>query len=631
MATDRSFFARLVSIVWRTAVLLYSLLLIAVLVAIPLAIYIAVFHGETQTVPAKAALVVAPAGTLVEQESGVGSLVSTVVSSPDNSSVVRNMITSIDRARSDKRIKQLFLRLDRLRGATPGQLQDIVAAIDRFKQSGKPVVAWSPAYDQAQYELASHADTIYLDPLGAVFLPGYGAYRNYYKDALDKLGVTVNVFRVGKYKSYVEPYTRNDMSPAARADALAWLTSLWGTYRKVVSADREITPDGISQYIDNYPDTLVANGGNAADVARKAGFVDKVESLEDVRADMIKQVGKDADSGSFNQISGRDYLAATGGLMGDKPSKSHIAVVTVEGDIVDGSSVPGSAGGDTIAHLIATARRDDHVAAMVLRVNSPGGSVTASERIRRQVMAFRKAGKPVVVSMAGMAASGGYWISMNANQIWAEPSTITGSIGIFGIVPTFGKPLNKLGIHSDGVGTTPLSGAMRLDQPLSEPVKLMFQAGVEHGYQEFIGHVASARDMSKDAVNKIAQGRVWSGADALRIGLVDKLGDVTEAEAAAAKLAGLSKGGYSLQNMQPPSDWQAALQKFLTAHVSAALIPSWLAVPTGLSGELNSDAVNFLQTLSDPHGLYAKCFCEVASRQAMPGAAAARAQLTEGH
>lgn len=627
MATNRSFFARLVSVVWRTAVLLYSLLLIGILVAIPLAIYIAVFQGGTATVPDKAALVIAPAGTLVEQESGVNSLVNTVVSGQSNSSVVRHMITSIDRARTDKRIKQLFLRLDKLQGATPGQLQDIVAAIDRFKQSGKPVVAWSPAYDQAQYELASHADTIYLDPLGAVFLPGYGAYRNYYKDALDKLGVTVNVFRVGKYKSYVEPYTRNSMSPAARADALAWLKSLWGTYRQVISADREITPDSIAQYISDYPDTLVANGGNAADVARKAGFVDKVESLENVRADMIQQVGRDDDSASFSQVSGRDYLIATGGVTGDKPSQSRVAVVTVAGDIVDGDSVPGSAGGDTIAHLIAKARRDDHVAAMVLRVNSPGGSVTAAERIRRQVVAFRQAGKPVVVSMAGMAASGGYWIAMNADQIWAEPSTITGSIGIFGIVPTFDKPLDKLGIHSDGVGTTPLSGARRLDQPLSEPVKLMYQAGVEHGYQEFIGHVADARDMSKAAVNEIAQGRVWSGDDARRIGLVDKLGDVTQAEAAAAKLAGLAKGNYSLESMQPPADWRMALQTFVTSHISSALVPSWLAVPAGLSGELDSDAVNFLQTLSDPHSLYARCFCSVANRHKMQGAASARAQL----
>jgi protease-4 len=622
---NRSFFRRFVTFFWRLAVLLYSLLLIAVLVVIPVAIYVAINHGTTAVVPRQAALVVAPTGNLVEQSSGVDNLLGVVTQQSGDEAVVRNLVTSIDRARHDQRIKQLFLRLDQLGGATPGQLQDLVAAIDRFKQSGKPVVAWSSSYDMAQYELASHADTIYLDPFGYVFLPGYGVFRNYYKDALDKLGITVNVFRVGKYKSYVEPYTRNDMSPAARADALAWLNSLWGTYRGVVSADRQLTPDAISEYIKGFPDALVANGGNAAALAKKSGLVDRVAPLESVRQDMIKQVGEDAGTHSFNQISDADYLAATGGPMGKNPSDSRIAVVTVEGDIVDGESVPGSAGGDTIARLISEARRDDHVAAMVLRVNSPGGSVTAAERIRRQVVAFRKAGKPVVVSMAGMAASGGYWISMNANQIWAEPSTITGSIGIFGIVPTFDKPLNKLGIHTDGVGTTPLSGALRLDEPLSEPVKLMLQAGVEHGYQAFIGHVAQARGMQVDAVNKIAQGRVWSGVDAQRIGLVDKLGDVTQAEAAAAKLAGLSDGDYSLQNMQPPSDWRGALQHFLLSHVSAALVPSWLA-----SAGLNSDAVDFLRGLSDPHGLYAKCFCRISGRDTMSGAASARAALLEG-
>lgn len=624
MASNRSVFSRLVSFVWRTAVLLYSLLLIAVLVVVPVTLYLVFQHEGTGTsVPTKAALVVAPTGNLVEQESGVGNLVNSVVATPQDRSVVRDLIASIDRARDDKRIKLLFLRLDQMGGAAPGQLQDIIAAVDRFKQSGKPVVAWSPAYGQSQYELASHAGTIYLDPFGAVFLPGYGAYRNYYKDALDKLGVTVNVFRVGKYKSYVEPYTRNDMSPAARADALAWMNSLWGTYRDLVSADRDITAEQISAYINGYPDALVANGGNAADMAHKAGLVDKVVPLNDVRADMIKQVGEDEDNGSFNQISDQDYLAATGGPAGRHAHKTHIAVVTVEGDIIDGESVPGSAGGDTIARLIEAAQNDDHVAAMLLRVNSPGGSVTAAERIRRQVVAFRKAGKPVVVSMAGMAASGGYWISMNANQIWAEPSTITGSIGIFGIVPTFDQPLNKLGIHSDGVGTTSLSGALRLDEPLSEPVKMMLQAGVEHGYQEFIGHVASARNMTKDAVNDIAQGRVWSGADAARIGLVDKLGDVTQAEAAAAQLAGLSEGGYSLEDMQPPSDWRGAVQKFLTSHVSAALVPGWLSTATGLNG----DAARLLQSLSDPHGLYAQCFCQVSTRDTLTGAASARARL----
>ncbi|MGB7756008.1 MAG: signal peptide peptidase SppA [Salinisphaera sp.] len=618
MAGKPSIFWRLVGGLWRTLALIYSLIFLFILIAIPVSIYLAVHH-PAPPVPSKAVLVVDPVGNLVEQESGVGSLLQSALSSQSQSSVVRRLITALDRARDDDRIKEVLLKLNDLAGAAPGQLQDLIAAIDRFKQSGKPVIAWSDAYDETQYELASHADRIYVDPLGYVLLTGYGAYRNYYKDALDKLGVTVNVFRVGKYKSYVEPYTRNGMSPAARADNLAWMNSLWHTYEKTVTADRDITPSDIDRYINDYASNLVAHGGNAAALAKKAGLVDAVGALDDLHKPLIAKVGQDPASGSFNQVNQHDYLVDTDQRAAAHDSK--LAVVTVSGDIVNGESVPGSAGGETVSRLIDAARRDDHVAGLVLRVNSPGGSVTAAERIRRSVMAFRQAGKPVVVSMAGMAASGGYWISMNANQIWAEPSTITGSIGIFAIVPTFSRPLNKLGIHTDGVGTTKLSGAMRLDKPLSEPVKTILQAGVERGYNEFIGRVAAARDMSTDAVNKIAQGRVWSGADAERIGLVDKLGDVTQAEAAAAKLAGLNPDHYQLQVMQPPSDWLGAMQQFFSSHIAASMVPSWLTAPA------HSDAADFLRSLTDPHGLYARCFCRIQSADTLNGAAEARNAL----
>lgn len=619
MAGKPSFFRRLVGGLWRTLALIYSLIFLLILIVIPVGIYLAVHHSAPP-VPSKAVLVVDPVGTLSEQESGVGSLIQGIVSNEEKPSVVRKLITALDRARTDDRIKEVLLKLDDLDGAEPGQLQDLVAAIDRFKQSGKPVNAWSDAYGQSQYELASHADKVFVDPLGYVLLTGYGAYHEYYKDALDKLGVTVNVFRVGKYKSYVEPYTRNSMSPDARAANLAWMRSLWRTYEKTVAADRDVSPDAIDQYIDDYASNLAAHGGNAAALASKAGLVDHVASLHDLHKPLIQKVGQDPATGSFKQIDQTDYLADTTDDQGSA-GDSKLAMITVAGDIVNGQSVPGSAGGETISRLIDTARHDDHVAGLVLRVNSPGGSVTAAERIRRSVTAFRKAGKPVVVSMAGMAASGGYWISMDADQIWAQPSTITGSIGIFAIVPTFSKPLDKLGIHVDGVGTTKLAGAMRLDKPLSEPVKTMLQAGVEHGYHEFIGHVADARDMSRDAVDKIAQGRVWSGADAEHIGLVDKLGDVTGAEAAAAKQAGLNPDHYRLQVMQPPSGWRGAMQQFISSHVSAALVPSWLAAP------VHTDAVDFLRSLTDPHGLYARCFCRIQSADTLAGAARVRNTL----
>ncbi|RJS93826.1 signal peptide peptidase SppA [Salinisphaera sp. Q1T1-3] len=604
MAGQPSFFRRVIGGLWRTVALLYSLLFLAILIAIPVGLYF-VFNAPPTPVPQQAVLVVDPSDTLVEQPDVVGSLIGGLFSDDEEPSVTRDIVTALDRAADDDRIKQVLLKLDDFNGATPGQLQDVVAAIRRFKKaSDKPVVAWSDGYNQAQYELASQADRIVVDPLGFVLLQGYGVYNNYYKDALDKLGVNVNVFRVGKYKSYVEPYTRNDMSPAARADALSWMHSLWGTYKTIVTADRGIDPDAIDAYIDSYADRLTADDGNAARLAQAAGLVDSVASLDAVSTRLAKAVGQDERTHGFKRVDTADYLADTDTATGDG---DRIAVVTVEGDIIDGESTPGSAGGDTIARLIDSARRDEHVAGMVLRVNSPGGSVTAAERIRRQVVAMRAAGKPVVVSMAGLAASGGYWISMNADQIWAEPSTITGSIGIFAIVPTFNEPLNKLGIHTDGVGTTALSGAMRLDRPLSDQARQILQAGIEHGYHQFTSRVAKARDMPIDKVDRIAQGRVWAGADAARIGLVDHLGDVTQAEAAAAKLAGLDPKDYRLQPMTPPSSWRGALSQTLGVHIAEAMLPSWLARAS------QDDALSFLKRLNDPNGLYARCFCRLDS------------------
>ncbi|MES1927885.1 signal peptide peptidase SppA, 67K type [Salinisphaera dokdonensis CL-ES53] len=605
MAKKPSLIRRLFRGIWRTIVTLYAVLLIVMLLVVPVGLYFAFFSGPSMVVEKDTALVWAPTGDLVEQHSrGVGNLVGSLVTEPQRQSVVRDLIEALDRAADDDRIKLAFLKLDELGGAQPGQVQDLVAAIDRFKQSGKPVVAWSPSYGQSQYALASHADTVYMDPFGYVFIPGYGVFRNYYKDAIDKLGVEINVFRVGEYKSYVEPFTRNDMSPQARAANQTWMNSLWQIYREQVSAPRDYQAQHISDYIDGFPQALSRAGGDAARVAADAGLVDEVASLADVRDAMREQVGSDESHGSFRQIHHVEYLNATDAEQPAPRTESRIATVVVEGAIVDGESVPGQAGGDTIARMIANARRDDHVAAVLLRVNSPGGSVTASERIREQVAATREAGKPVVVSMAGVAASGGYWIAMNADEIWAEPSTITGSIGIFGIVPTFSKPLEDLGIHTDGVGTTALSGAMRLDKPLSEPVKMMLQAGVEHGYDQFVGRVAEARDMQEDAVRRIAEGRVWSGADAERIGLVDKLGGYVEAEKATAKLAGLGEGDYAIELMQPPADWRTAIREFLSSHVESALVPDWFAQVGDAS------ALDWLRNgMNDPRHLYAHCFC----------------------
>ena len=587
---------------WRTVVVLYSLFFLLLLIAVPAGIYFALNPGAAP-VPDKAVLVVAPSGSLVEQDSGVASIVSTLGTQNDTPSVTRDLITALDRAADDARIKQVLLKLDDFSGAAPGQLQDLVGAVDRFRESGKPVIAWSDAYSQAQYELASHADTIALDPLGYTLLTGYGVYNNYYKDAIDKLGVTVNVFRVGKYKSFVEPYVRNDMSAEARDDALAWSGTLWDIYRDVVSQKRDFSPDAIDAYIDNYAQRMEAADGDAAAVAREAGLIDRVASINELRPDFVDAAGEDSESGTFNQVDVDDYLADTA-RQASAGEQKQLAVVTIEGNIIDGSSTPGSAGGDTVAGLIDRARRDDAIGGVLLRVNSPGGSVTASEQIRRALVALKAAGKPVVVSMAGVAASGGYWVSMNADEIWAEPSTITGSIGIFAIVPTFNEPLNKLGIHTDGVGTTELAGVMRLDKPLSEQAKRILQAGIEHGYDTFVGNVAQARGLSRDEVDAIAQGRVWAGVDAKRIGLVDELGGPSAAARALAKRVGLDTDNPTLQELAPPPDWRSALTDVVGIKGIDAVLPDWLGRITHAAA-----APEVLAGLNDPHGLYARCFC----------------------
>lgn len=609
MAKKPSLLRRIFSGLWRTIALLYALIMLVALLIVPVGFYFAFYSDSQVTIDGPTALVWAPTGDLVEQRSGgVGNLVGSLVSEPQRQAVVRDLVEALDRAAGDNRIKLAFLKLDELGAAQPGQLQDLVDAIDRFRQSGKPVVAWSPSYGQAQYALASHADTVYLDPLGYVFIPGYGVYRNYYKDALDKLGVQINVFRVGEYKSFVEPFTRNDMSPQARAANRIWMSSLWQTYRDQASATRDITPEGLVDYIDDFAQNLQRIDGDAARMADDAGLVDQVATLAEVRDDMRAQVGTDDRHGSFNQINQLDFLNATEDAQPAPRTDSRIALVVVEGAIVDGESVRDSAGGDTVARLIEDARRDDRISALLLRVNSPGGSITASERIRREVALTREAGKPVVVSMAGVAASGGYWISMNADEIWAQPATITGSIGVFGIVPTINKPLNDLGIHTDGVGTTPLSGALRIDQPLSDQIKIILQSGVEHGYEQFVRKIAQARGMQADAVRRISEGRVWSGADAERIGLVDKLGGFTQAEHAAAERAGLQPGDYALQPMQPPPDWRAAIRDLLSSYAGGVLLPD------GLAAVVDDSALGWLRHgLNDPRHLYAHCFCALDS------------------
>jgi len=383
----------------------------------------------------------------------------------------------------------------------------------------------------------------------------------------------VNLFRVGAYKSAAEVYVRSDMSPEDREESLAYLNALWSSYRTAVAESRGLKPEDISTYVANSVPSLLAANGDAAKVALDAKLVTGLKSSLEVERRMVELVGVDtpdkskekieadeSDAGeSFNSTSLEDYLRV---VHADKETrgagKPKIGVIVASGEILDGSQAPGSVGGDSTSELIRQARRDDDVKAIVLRVDSPGGSVLASEEIYREVRAAQRNGKPVIVSMGDLAASGGYYISASADEIWAHPATITGSIGIFGAIPTFQNTLAKIGVNVDGVGTTNLSGQLRVDRALGEDAKKMLQSAIEHGYETFLERVSDGRKKTRDEIHAIAQGRVWIGTDAKDNGLVDHLGLFGEAVKAAAVRAKI-KGDYEVERIEPHLSWAESL------------------------------------------------------------------------
>jgi len=521
------------------------------------------------------ALVIAPKGQIVEQLSGspVDQAIERVQGDAKAETLLWDLVDALKAAKKDVRIAAVVLDLNSMTGGGQPTLAELSAAIKDFRSSGKKVVAHATSYLQESYYVAAAADEIYLDPMGLVAIDGYERYRTYYKELFDKLGVEVNLFRVGAYKSAAEVYVRNDMSPEDREESLAYLNALWFSYRTAVAEARGLTPTDISDYVNNLVPAMLAAKGNSAKVALDAKLVTGLKSSIDVERRMVELVGGDSsrkteekveaeesDAGeSYNSTSLEDYLRV---VQAEKRARSagadKIGVIIAAGEILDGSQPPGTVGGETAAMLIREAREDDDVKAIVLRVDSPGGSVFASEQIYREVRAAQAAGKPVVVSMGDLAASGGYYIASSADEIWAHPATITGSIGIFGAIPTFQNTLNKIGVNVDGVGTTKLSGQLRIDRPLGEDAKVLLQSFIERGYEEFLAHVAEGRKKTRDEVHAIAQGRVWIGTDAKSNGLVDHLGLFDQAVKSAAKLADLT-GDYDVERIEPRLSWAESL------------------------------------------------------------------------
>ncbi len=500
-----------------------------------------IFGGRTITLKENTALVLAPKGFIVDQYSGdpTSQAIDNIRGTDIPETRVRDLLKAIELATVDPKISALVLNPDYMWGAGLANLREIERAVDRFRaDSQKPVIAMATNLSQGQYYFANIADEILMDPQGFLFLQGFGSYRNYFKDGLDKLGVDVHLFKVGEYKSAAEPYVRNDMSQEAKEAGLHFMNDLWDTYLAGIAKRRGLSTEDISDIVELQAQKLIEKNGSVADMALDNGLVDRIMKKPFMHKHIAEFSSFDDDNNHFRSIGFEDYLK-----LQDETSvlaSNRIAVVVAEGSIVGGEQPPGTIGGASTSALLQQARLDRSVKAVVLRVNSPGGGVYPSEQIRREVDALKVAGKPVVVSMGNVAASGGYWVSMTADAIWADEATITGSIGIYGLLMTYPELFKKLGIHTDGVGTTKWVGAFSPDKELDPEFAELIQSNIEYGYEQFISSVAAARGLSVEMVDRIARGRVWTAKQAHDLGLVDHLGGIQDAINDAVERAGLN-------------------------------------------------------------------------------------------
>jgi len=619
MKENKSTFARitsgLFSLLNTSRKIIINLLFFTVLLLVFLAI-----TNDEESIDIKhgSALVLNLAGDIVEQKHDIDPMdafINEALEQPDNAPEVllADILTVIENAQNDDRISMMVLDLKNMRGSGITKLSDVAQALKEFKSSGKKVIAVGEQYSQNQYYLASYADEVWLNPKGWMLLDGYGRYQLYFKAALEKLSISQHVFRVGTYKSAVEPYIRDDMSEPAKEANKLWLNDLWQQYKSDVALQRNFSVDNFDEDIDVLVTKLRAANGNVAEYALENKWVDALKTREQVNQALIASVGSDGDDG-YKRVSFNDYLhVLKSKIVMDPLNSNKVAVIVAKGTILDGKQKPGIIGGASTAALLREARDNKDVKAVVLRVDSPGGSAYASEIIRQEVELLKAAGKPVVASMGTYAASGGYWISASADKIYASPTTITGSIGIFGFFMTFENTLSKLGIHTDGVGTTDIAG-FGVTRALTPGMADIIQLNIERGYRDFIELVANNRNMTTEQVDAIAQGRVWSGAKAVDLGLVDALGNIDNAIAAAAELAQLES--YDTLLIEKEKSPRALFMQSLFGQASILFgAPSDISYSKNSLTEIISKLSIELQQLAqlnDPQGIYSFCLaCEV--------------------
>ena len=556
------------------------------------------------------ALVLSLSGDIVEEKQ-TSDLLTTAINDKlgfntlPTETLFQDILDAIDVAATDDNVSSILLDLSKLGSVGINQLQTIGAALTDFKTSGKKVIAAEDFYKQKAYYLATFADEIYLNPMGGVDLHGIGSYRLYFKDAIDTLRINYNIFRVGTFKSALEPIMRNSMSVAARAQSLSWLTPLWETITTDIIRERELSPDRINNYTENIASELATAGGDTARLALESGLVDGLKNRQDLREFLVNVNGQN-EKGTFKRIALNDYLKTISRSFVNPPDgNGSIGIIVAQGAIMNGKQPIGRIGGDSLALLIRKARLDSNVNAIVLRIVSGGGSAFASEVIRQEILEYKKTGKPIVISMGSMAASGGYWIAADADEIWASPVTLTGSIGIFAAIPTFENSLSELGIYNDGVGTTSIAAALDLSRPLSPILKEAMEISLQHYYGQFLGIVANGRSISPQRIKEIADGKVYDGKSALDIGLVDKLGTLEDAIASAAALSGLAE--YTASYINHPLTVKEEFLKMFSGKV-VHLLASWNFPSTALTAISRLIApIREIMLFNDPKGIYAHC------------------------
>jgi protease-4 len=603
------FLGRLLSMGWHGLTFLRRLIANVAFVLIAGFLLSLAFREKGAKLPDSAVLVLAPAGVIVEQRSE--SLLSGEFFAEDEraETELRDILEALDHAKNDLRIKAVYIDTSKLKRAGFSKLQDIGAALKGFRQSGKPVIAYADFFLQRPYYLAAHADRLYVSPMGGVLLTGFGIYQNYYKSALDTLQVQFHVFRVGSYKAVLEPFMRNDMSDYDRSSNSLLLDYMWTAYKSDVAGQRRIDPAMLDRYVNQFPDHLAAARGDAAQLAISCGLVDALKTKDQVQEELIGIAGEDRTHRTFNQIRFDEYLKLVRpDSRQEGREKPKVAVIIAQGLILDGIQPAGRIGAASLSALIRQARKDEAVRAIVLRIDTPGGSAFAAEAIRRELELARHDGKTVAVSMGSVTASGGYWIASSADEIWAAPTTVTGSIGIFSAFPTFERSLQALGVTNDGVGTTRLADAFNPSRPMNRLMADALNQMMEHGYSTFLQRVADGRKMETEAVQKVAEGRVWAGQHAYENGLVDKLGELEAAIESAARRAGLET--YAVDYLQQPLSRRERLLKELRELFSMTAFDALRGLfPTHASviNALAETGLSEIVALNDPIGLYAYC------------------------